>query len=332
MKQNAIARIIIFSLLVIILSGVLIAGICLNIFSWSNVSIGTSVGSSLSDGTESASESFAAADIDEIVVIWVSGNVNISGGKDATISYETKKNHTNWETVYKLENRRLTIGFSGKTWNTGKVKSKDLILSMPQNWEGKLVKVEGVSADFTIQMLSNIQELKIENVSGKNTVQSVIAKKLDVETVSGDMTFNGKFETIDIEGVSARCTIDAKAACPKSIDLDTVSGDFTLYLPEDYGFDLNLDGVSKSLDTRLPYEKNGNRYQSSGKLGKCQIDMDSVSGAISISTLKNDKNTCIHLWSAGTIMVVPGSNVEEMVYDCLFCGKVKSTPRTTPHP
>lgn len=290
MKKSAIARIIIFSLLIVILLGILVAGIALQGFSGANISIGGSVNGLLSDGTEAATHSFHAADIDEIVILWVCGDVNVSGVDTDTISYETSNNNTDFETVYKLENGRLSIGFNGKKWNTGKVKSKDLSLILPQSWDGKLLKIEGVSADLAVRQLSTLQELKIENVSGNINVQSVIADTLDIETVSGDMEFVGKFEKIDIEGVSARCTIDAAAGCPHSIDLDTVSGDFILYLPEDYGFDLNLDGVSKTLNTSLPYEKDDNRYQCSGKLGKCQIDMDSVSGGISISTKTTEGN------------------------------------------
>lgn len=331
MKKSAIARIIIFSLLIVILSGVLIAGISEKDFFWSNNSfnfsiggVGSSVSGLLSNGTEAAAHSFHAADIDEIVILWVCGDVNVSGADTDTISYETSNNNTDFETVYKLENGRLSIGFNGKKWNTGKVKSKDLSLSLPQNWDGKLLKVEAVSADVTIEKLSNLQELKTENVSGKINIQSVISDKLDVETVSGDMNLHGRFEKIDIEGVSARCTIDASAGCPNSIDLNTVSGDFTLYLPEDYGFDLKLDGVSKTLNTSLPYEKDGNRYQYSGKLGKCPIDMESVSGSISISAQKIDQASCPHLWSEGTTMITPGSNDEEMVYTCLLCDKTRS--------
>ncbi len=326
MKISAITRIIIYCLLIAILSGILFIGITADSFSWDFFSInaGGSVSGLLKDGTEAAGKSFDADRIDEIVIIWVSGNVNISGSEDSQISYQTKNNNTEFETVYKLENGRLSIGFNGQKWNTGKVKSKDLSLRLPQNWDGKLLKVEAVSADVTIEKLSNLQELKTENVSGKINVRSVISDKLDVNTVSGDMYFHGRFEKIDIEGVSARCTIDASAACPKTIDMDTVSGDLTLYLPEDYGFDLKLDGVSKSLNTNLPYEKDGNRYQCSGKLGKCQIDMESVSGGISISTKKLDQASCSHLWSEGTLMITPGSNAEEMVYTCLLCDKTKS--------
>lgn len=284
MKRNAVVRIIVFSLLIVILSGILLSGLNSDLFSWSNwsIQIGGTVNGMLTDGSEAAEMSFSPSDIDEIVILWVSGDVKISGSDIDTISYETRNNNTEFETVYKLENGRLSIGFNGKKWNTGKVRSKDLSVTLPQNWEGKLLKIEAVSADLTIEKLSCIEQLKIETVSGKSTVQSVISTKLDAETVSGDMRFGGKFETIDIEGVSAHCTIDASMSCPKSIDMDTVSGDLTLYLPKGYGFELKLDALSKSLHTSLPYTKDGDRYICNGGLGSCQIDMDGVSGDITI--------------------------------------------------
>lgn len=284
MKRNAIARIVIFSLLIVILSGILLSGLNSDLFNWSNwsIQIGGTVNGMLTDGTEAAEMRFSPTDIDEIVVLWVNGNVEIKGCETDTISYQTNNNNTEFETVYKLENRRLSVGFNGKKWNTGKVRSKDLTVTLPQNWAGKLLKIEAVSADLTIEKLSCVEQLKIETVSGKSTVQSVISTKLDAETVSGDMRFFGVFETIDIEGVSACCTIDASMSCPESIDMDTVSGDLTLYLPEGYGFELKLDALSKSLHTDLPYTKDGDRYICNGGLGSCQIDMDSVSGDITI--------------------------------------------------
>lgn len=286
MRKNAIVRIIIFTLLILILSGILVAGVGQRRFDWSDLSINIGVTDSggLSGGTEADEKTFEAEQINEIVILWVSGQVTVSGEDTDTISYETRNNNTDFETVYKLENGRLSIGFNGKKWNTGRVRSNDLSLTLPRNWDGKLLKIEGVSADLTVEQISGIQQLKIENASGQTTVRSVIATKLDVDAVSGDLTFSGRFETIDIEAVSARCTIDASAACPKTIDLDTVSGDLKLYLPENHGFDLTLDGLSKSLNTDLPYTKDGNRYVCDGALGTCRIDMDSVSGHISIST------------------------------------------------
>lgn len=324
MRKNAVVRIIIFTLLILILSGILVAGI--GQFGWEDFSIhigGTTAGG-LSGGVEACEKSFDATQINEIVILWVSGQVTVSGGDTDSISYETRNNNTEFETVYKLENGRLSIGFNGKKWNTGKVRSKDLTVTLPQNWEGKLLKIEAVSADLTVEKLSDIEQLNIENVSGKNTVQSVVATQLDAETVSGDLNISGEFETIDIEGVSAHCTIDASAVCPKSIDMDTVSGDLTLYLPEGYGFDLNLDGVSKTLNTSLPYEKDGSHYLSEGKLGICQIDMDSVSGNISVSVGKIDQKSCPHLWDGGQLLTVPGDNRQEMVYTCLLCSATKS--------
>lgn len=325
MKRNAIARIIIFSLLIVILSGILVVGI--GQFGWDNfsINIGGTTSGSLSGGVEACEKSFDAEQINEIVILWVSGQVTVSGGDTDSISYETRNNNTEFETVYKLENGRLSIGFNGKKWNTGKVRSKDLTVTLPQNWEGKLLKIEAVSADLTVENLSDIEQLNIENVSGKSVVQSVVSTKLDVETVSGDLSFSGKFETIDIEGVSARCVIDASAVCPKSIDMDTVSGDLTLYLPEDYGFDLNLDGVSKTLNTSLPYEKDGNHYLSDGKLGICRIDMDSVSGDISISHQQYDKGNCAHLWIEQFTTDIPGDMAHYVtVYECPLCGQTQT--------
>lgn len=319
MKKNAIARIVIFSLLIFIFAGILIAGMCIENFSFQ---IGGTVDGLLKDGTEAATCSFFPEDIDEIVIIWISGNVDITGTAHNTVTYSTINNNTDFETAYKVENRRLTIAYNGKKWNTGKVKSKDLSLTLPQNWAGKVLKIEAVSADVCISSLSAVQKLQVENVSGQVDICAVVTENLNINTVSGDMTIAGKFQTVNIESVSARCTLDAGSGCPDSIDMDTVSGDFALYLPENYGFDLKLDGISKVLSTTLPYQKDGNRYLCSGKSGTCAIDMDSISGNISILERNPDPATCTHLWDEGKITTVPGDNRQEKVFTCLLCGHI----------
>lgn len=283
MRASAIIRIIIYCLLIAMLSGILLFGLTAENFSWDFFTIHTGgVNGQLTGGTEAAEKAFSASEIQQIVIFWVNGNVEIVSEDTDTITYQTQNNTTSFETVYKLENGRLSIGFSGTKWNSTKIRTKDLSLTLPRSWAGKLLKVEAVSADVNLSSLTGLQKLELESVSGSLNVSAVNAAQLNVDTVSGNMHFQGIFEAIDIESVSARCTIDASAACPKTVDMDTVSGDLTLYLPEGYGFDLKLDALSKSLHTSLPYTKDGDRYICNSALGNCQIDMDSVSGDITI--------------------------------------------------
>lgn len=276
--SSALIRLTISALIVLVLIGLLVAGIAADGFS---VDLGGLGSGTLSGGTACDSKLFDAADIQEIVILWVSGDVRIRGDSGNTVEYATANSSSNLDTVYKLENGRLSIGFTNKTMLFGNTKSKDLTLSLPADWSGRLLKVEAVSADVTVSDLFALEKLKVESVSGRVTADGIAAQTLDAETVSGDLTLSGSFQNVKIEGVSARCTLTAQT-CPVSVALDTVSGDMELYLPEGCGFDLELDGLSNALHTALPYTRNGDHYLCQGTHGLCKIDMDAVSGDLTI--------------------------------------------------
>lgn len=326
MKRNAIARIIIFILLIGILSGILLFGLCFDSFSWDlfGFHVGSSTSGSLQGGTPSDSANFDAADIDEIVIYWISGDIDILGTDTDTVTYETRNNNSTYETHYKLENRRLSIGFHASSRISTKVKTKDLSLTLPTDWDGKLLKIEAVSARTDIALLHDLKTLKIENVSGEVTLSDTTAAQVHIDTVSGDIRLGGHFGSIDMEAVSADAILDCGDFCPEKIDFESVSGDLDIVLPDGYGFDLTLDSVSKTLNIALPYTKDGNHYLSEGKLGTCQIDMDSVSGDISVSAGGGTQASCTHLWDGGQLLTVPGDNRQEMVYTCLLCNATRS--------
>lgn len=277
--KNAIVRIVIYSLLILVLTSVLAVGT----FGSLSVDIAGVIRSDgLPDSTKAPQATFDPNEIDEIVVIWTCGNVTVSSEERADISYRTLRKGSDLETAYRLENGCLTIGFSQKSFVSGKVKEKDLTLFLPENWAGKVLEIESVSADIEISNLANLSKLDIENVSGEISIRNSTFTEVEIETVSGGMYLAGTFSKIDIEAVSAKCTIDA-VECPQNIDIETISGETFLSLPQGYGFELNIDGISKSVHTTLPYKKDGSRYISSGELGNCNIDVDSVSGSITIS-------------------------------------------------
>lgn len=287
MKRNAIARIIIFTLLIGILCGILLFGLCFDGFSWNlfGFHFGSSTSGSLQGGTPSDNASFDAADIDEIVIYWISGDIDILGTGTDTVTYETRNNNSSYETHYKLENRRLSIGFHASSRISTKVKTKDLSLTLPTDWDGKLLKIEAVSARTHVESLQKLDTLKIENVSGEVTLSDVAATQVHIDTVSGDIRLGGRFGSIDMEAVSADAILDCGAFCPEKIDFESVSGDLDIVLPDGYGFELDMDGVHKELVTELPFSKNDGKYLSLGESGSCKIDFETVSGTVSIRTI-----------------------------------------------
>lgn len=322
MKRNAIARIIIFSLLIVILSGILLSGLYSDFFSWGNwsIQVGGTVNGVLTGGTEAAEMSFSPSDIDEILILWVNGNVEITGEETDTISYQTKNNNTEFETVYKLENRRLSIGFNGKKWNSSNVKQKDLVLSLPRIWNGRSIKVEAVSADVKLKDVIGPNKVRMENVSGEISLVNVSAPKLEISTVSGDMALYADCKELEVSSVSANCTVHfLGSACPESVDFQSVSGNLELNFPDGCGIDLELDGLKKDLETSLLFEKKGDRYYCAGALGICKVDAETVSGGVKIGRT-TFASTCSHLW----VLRQPLNETDQSIYECQICGALKT--------
>ncbi len=282
MKRNAILRIVIYSLLILLLSSVLVVGVLGSFDLPTFISGGLSLSNGLPNSTKAPQATFDPSEIDEIFIIWISGNVTVSAEERTDIAYQTLRKGSDLDTAYRLENGRLTIGFTQKSFVSGKVKEKDLVLSIPNTWNGKVLEIEAVSTDIEISNLANLSKLDIENVSGEINVRNSTFTEVEIETVSGGIYLAGTFSQIDVEAISAKCTIDA-VECPKTIDIETVSGETFLSLPQGYGFELSIDGIGKTVHTTLPYQKDGDRYISNGELGNCIIDVDSVSGSVTIS-------------------------------------------------
>lgn len=322
MKRNAIARIVVFSLLIVILSGILLSGLNSDRFCWGNWSIhvGGAVNGVLTGGTEAAEMSFSPSDIDEIVVLWVNGNVEITGEETPTISYQTKNNNTEFETVYKLENRRLSIGFNGKKWNSGNIKSKNLSLRLPMVWSGKSIKVEAVSADVKLEDIGGANKIRVENVSGQISLVNIITPKLELSTVSGDMHLYTDCKELEVSSVSANCIVHfLNSTCPEDVDFESVSGNLELNFPDGCGIDLELDGLKKNLETSLLFEKKGDRYYSAGALGICKVDVETVSGSVKIGRT-TFASTCSHLWA----LRQPLNETDQSIFECQICGALKT--------
>ncbi len=274
MKANAITRIVIYCLMIAILLGVLIVGL-----TWEEipVSLGGSISGILPAGQAADENQFSAAGIRQIIVLWVSGRVDVQGIDTEDICYQTNRGDNAPQTVYTLNGDCLTIAFTAQALDS-KVKSKDLTVTLPRCWEGIQLRIETISADVSVTQLGRVGQLKTDTVSGALRISAVSTEKLTANTVSGEMEIAGAFHTIDLDGVSAACTIDASALCPDSVTMDTVSGNLSLFLPDGYGFDLTLDAVNKSIHSDLNYTSEGSRYVSEGRLGLCRVDMNSVSG------------------------------------------------------
>ena len=156
MKKRAIFKIIIFSVIGVVLIGVLIYGLT-NKKVRSGLSLGGFFYANASE-YKVAEEKVQLSDltIDEIEVNWIGGNVLIKYSEDATISFketfDNKDENSNYLMRYLVKNNKLTIQFCKPKWYIKKKirDCKNLEIYLPKKSYHE-IDVSSVSADIDYQ-------------------------------------------------------------------------------------------------------------------------------------------------------------------------------------
>ena len=289
MKRNAIARIIIWSLVAVLLTSLLVVGISSSpssFFSgdWSLGGIGVTYKNSAlyNVGGGTVTDEFQS-----IKVNWTNGKINIEAydGEDTVIS-ETevaeKENKLRWRVedgVLKIQQMAAGMRFGLK-----QTPKKTLTVKIPSNVaEGlKAVTSDSVSAEVTITDISASDKIEIDTVSGGANLKNIKTEKLDIDTVSGSIKAAGEFTELESDSVSGDVTVSS-ATPLKKLDCDSTSGNIRLTIPKDSGFTLKADTVSGDISCGLPTVSESKNRRVCGD-GSADFETDTVSGDLIITS------------------------------------------------
>ena len=289
MKRNAIARIIIWSLVSVLLTSLLVVGISSSPSSfftgdWSSGIIGVTYKNSAlyNVGGGTVTDEFHS-----IKVNWTNGKINIEAydGEDTVIS-ETevaeKENKLRWRVedgVLKIQQMAAGMRFGLK-----QTPKKTLTVKIPSNVaEGlKAVTSDSVSAEVTITGISASDKIEIDTVSGGANLKNIKTEKLDIDTVSGSIKAAGEFTELESDSVSGDVTIST-ATPLKKLDCDSTSGNISLTIPKDSGFTLKADTVSGDISCGLPTVSESKNRRVCGN-GSADFETDTVSGDLIITS------------------------------------------------
>lgn len=289
MKRNAIARIIIWSLVAVLLTSLLVVGISSSpssFFSgdWSLGGIGVTYKNSAlyNVGGGTVTDEFQS-----IKVNWTNGKINIEAydGEDTVIS-ETevaeKENKLRWRVedgVLKIQQMAAGMRFGLK-----QTPKKTLTVKIPSNVaEGlKAVTSDSVSAEVTITGISASDKIEIDTVSGGANLKNIKTEKLDIDTVSGSIKATGEFTELESDSVSGDVTVSS-ATPLKKLDCDSTSGNIRLTIPKNSGFTLKADTVSGDISCGLPTVSESKNRRVCGD-GSADFETDTVSGDLIITS------------------------------------------------
>ena len=286
MKTSAIIRIVAFSLAIILLSFILLSVIDYNYY-FENGRL-HSYEMAEPAPTEAAlqgSQQDVTAQIQNIEIEWGAGSISIH--KSDSLDYirisEASIGGSAPEMICRQSGQTLKIQYSEKpmkfsSFGINADISKDLVIRVPKNWNCNDLEIDAAAADVNIQDLT-IRELDFDGASGNLILDNCNVSELDIDTASGDVEFVGTLEHLDFDAASAKFYGEFYAN-PRSLNMDTMSGDLEIVLPEDSGFELQLDAMSDSFDTDFTIGTVDDLYICGD--GECKIKVSALSSNVSI--------------------------------------------------
>ncbi len=291
MKSNAIVRIIIWSIVLVVLIGILAAFVAdemyLNDYS-PEIHLATSL-EPYPVQSESAIPpekmyTFPAGDITELEIEWAAGSIFIDTADVAEITVrESDVKDAKYAMLLQQRNGKLTIQYCQEhniSFGINKAAlSKDLYIQVPRDWECRSLEIDAASAELAVGGMA-IGEMDFDGASGTCNFVNCSVIDMDIDTASGDVQFTGSLKALDFDAASASF-IGEFENTPDRIDMDSMSGNLDISLPEDCGFALNMNGMSSSFHSDFPVTENQNGMHIYGD-GSCRINVDGMSSDVTI--------------------------------------------------
>ena len=293
MRSNAIMRIIIWSLVIVLLLGILGSVFFAVNPRRRTESIAATEVPVLLETTFPIEEirnsdertTFAASEVQEIKIEWVAGDILIQPNDADTISIrEDGLSDERYAMILRCRDGELKIQFCDeditKIFGVGMSTelSKDLTITVPRDWECNTLEIDAASAAVEVNDLT-IREVDFDGASGACEFENCTVDEIDLDTASGDIRFIGSLDTLDCDAASAS-VYAVLSNTPSRMDLDTMSGDLDITLPENAGFTVSNNSLSSNFSSDFETSmKNGNHVCGDGR---CRINVDALSGNVTL--------------------------------------------------
>lgn len=284
MKTNAIIRIVLFSLAILVLLGIFLS-VLLGVFIFDSLIFNNKNSIDPVESLERIDNHNVTSDIRNIEIEWVAGSITFQQDAYATdISVnEFAPVDSKYQMVLKQSGQTLKIKYAESDgikfpFGVDIDISKDLVITVPMGWECDSLEIDSAAAEVIMNGMT-INEFDFDGASGICKIKDCIIGELDIDTASGDVHFTGELETLDCDAASADCNIEV-FNIPRSIKVDAMSGDLELILPPTAGFTCNLDSMSSSFDTDFEFRMQNDQYICGD--GVCKIKVSAMSGDVSI--------------------------------------------------
>lgn len=259
MKTNAIVRIILYSLVLVLLLGILAAGLMVDFSGF-----GFRTGGELANELDSEIR-FDAESISKISIDWAAGDIKLIADNDSNMAVTPGRTNDQYPITYELHGDTLKLSYTNASVGifTGSIPAQDLTIRVPADWICQELEIDGAAVELTI-----------ENVS---------IGTLDIDGAACLVDLQGSVAHLDCDGAACELTLECDSV-PASIDLDGASCVLKLTLPEECGFRVSMDGLGCSFNSDLPYTVSNGEYLYGD--GYCRINADGLSCEITVKSAK----------------------------------------------
>lgn len=311
MKKSAIARIVIWSVVALILTGLLISALAIRQKNFWASFFNSSIIDSFRYETYTydnendyiaGSSVVISEQITNIDVDWISGSVKIIAHDSDKIKCEESASdpiEEKYQLRYRVKGDTLYIKPCKSMRTFNKIPYKDLKIYIPYDLASAMneIDVETASAEISLTEITareldlstasgdvwlekcSAVDINLENVSGYINLTETNADKVEAEFVSSNIEIMGTVGRLSVESVSGNVYLDSDTA-PNIVDISTVSGDIKFEIPENDGFSIELDSVSGKVTSDFPLTLNkGNKIYGNGSRN---YEFETVSGDVSI--------------------------------------------------
>lgn len=284
MKTNAIIRIVLYSIVILLIVSILGGFLAFDRYSFrheENSWAAPIVTGGSGEFLEGQSTTADANSVTHLEIEWIAGSVTIqTGDTDQILLSESGRFDTDEAMVFHQNGSKLTIEYQEQDVYFGiySAPEKDLTITVPQNWEGIGISLDTASASMRMQNIS-IREVELDSASGGAVFENCTIEELDIDTASGDVQFTGTLTMLEYDAASA----DLNAVflnTPQSLNMDTASGDMDITLPDGSGFTAEVDAMSGDFRSDFDYIQRDDRYISGD--GTCRIGLSAMSGDVHI--------------------------------------------------
>lgn len=245
-----------------------------------------------SDGWVQGETADVPADsIDNLAISWLAGSAIVTVVPDSETDGAIRITEWLWGSVprdqlmeYKIEDRTLSIDYArphfSLFWGCSNIGKKHLEVLVPKSAANSLgvVDIDVASGSFDLKGIS-CDRMLVDVASGEVHAGDIEASAAELHLASGHIEITGAVSDAlygDIASGTAIVTCTDKA--PASMEVNLASGNATLAIPEESGFDAQVDKASGMFDCEFKTTSQDGRYICGN--GACKMEFSIMSGSV----------------------------------------------------